>query len=383
MKVVMLGRYPLEDMDVGGVSRHVVGLTQEMAKDARISLHFVTISDKNEELIKNGMRIHTIKGIGLPLSDTLFNVPLIRKKIIEVNPELVHCQGTFTPYSLAAVSVCNRFPTVLTVHGIIAKESRYLWQSRRFRFVYEIIYPEIERFVLSKIPNIIVVSGYGKIAIKRVTRSNIHVIPNGVDNTFFDVTNQEVENRLLFVGLIHPSKGILDLLKAIKEVKKSIPTIRLHIVGPIVDETYFVRLKGYANRNDMARNIVFRGPLIGEDLKKEYGECSIFVLPSKIEIQPIVLLEAMASCKPVIAANVGGIPSKVKNGRTGYLVESGDISALADRIIQLLSNRRRRQDMGSRGREEAKKFSWGDIAQMTIQLYMEATGRRPNKWKNG
>ena len=108
-----------------------------------------------------------------------------------------------------------------------------------------------------------------------------------------------------------------------------------------------------------------------EEIKKEFSECSVFVFPSKEESFGIVLAEAEACGKPVVASNIGGIPYVVDDNKTGFLVEYGDVDTFAEKILILLNDKNLRNKMGRLGRGKAKQFSNKEIAKKYYELYKE------------
>jgi glycosyltransferase involved in cell wall biosynthesis len=160
------------------------------------------------------------------------------------------------------------------------------------------------------------------------------------------------------------------LLKAVRKIKKIIPDIDLHIVGAVRKEKYFRELKKYVHDNDLEQNVAFLGPLSGAEVKKEYSECSIFVLPSEEESLGLVLVEAMAAGKPVIASNIGGIPYVVINNETGYLLEYGNADELAERIISLTKDDKYRTEMGRKGIKRANDFRNEEITKKVHNFYL-------------
>jgi len=99
----------------------------------------------------------------------------------------------------------------------------------------------------------------------------------------------------------------------------------------------------------------------------------VFALPSIQEGQGIVLLEAQASAKPVVAFDVGGVNEAVRNGETGLLVKRGDTGELADALLKLLSDKALREKMGANGRRfVTENFTWDICAQKMLSVYREA-----------
>lgn len=158
-------------------------------------------------------------------------------------------------------------------------------------------------------------------------------------------------------------------MKQLKKIKNDNSAIRLHIVGVVRDNEYFRKLLEYTNENDLGNNIKFLGALEYNELRKEYSECSVFVFPSKEESQGIVLLEAMAAGKPVVATRIGGIPYVVKHEETGLLVEYGNPEELGESITILLKHDDLRKKMGYKGIEIAKEYTGKRIAEKIYTIY--------------
>lgn len=142
-------------------------------------------------------------------------------------------------------------------------------------------------------------------------------------------------------------KGVEHAIRAMQFVRNQIPEAVLLIVGDGNDRSRLERLVVDMNLN---QTVFFIGQKNAEQLKSYYQACDIFVLPSAKEGFGIVFLEAMASGKPVVAAEEGGIPEVVVHGQTGFLVRYADVELLANRIISLLQDEALRKKMGSTGK---------------------------------
>lgn len=90
-------------------------------------------------------------------------------------------------------------------------------------------------------------------------------------------------------------------------------------------------------------------------LRELYAECDVFALPTRADMSPWVIVEAMATGRPVITTRTGGIPDMVQDGKTGFLIEPGDATALAERLQVLLEDTRLRQSFGKAGRERVEQ----------------------------
>ena len=366
IKVVMLGPYLYE---MGGVTMHIKKITKYLSFREDIEMHLITIGNKNEKTKIGNLNIHMIKK-SLPYP---FSIPslvwFLKHKIIELNPDIVHAQGSFAPYSTAAALVRNKYPTLLTAHGIIAKELKF-HKGINFIFILFIHKPN-ERYVVSKISNIIAVSLHVKNVISDMTQSQIYVIQNGID--FEDIHNVQPHKSIeypsiLFVGGLSKVKGIDTLLNAVPIIRKKILNLCVYIAGSGPEEN---KLKELVKELNIEENVNFLGYISGIKKYSYYKSADVCVFPSIYEPFGIVLLEAMACGKPVVASNVGGIPFVVEEGKTGLLFESGNVEDLADKIMTILKNEELREKMGEAGRERAKEFTWDKIAERTVEVYKE------------
>ena len=143
----------------------------------------------------------------------------------------------------------------------------------------------------------------------------------------------ESKNYLLFIG--HPwfLKGVDVVIKAFLKISSNFPEQNLKIVGYCPDRGYFEQLAGGCQRVEFHQQVSYRHAI------ELINGCDVFVLPSRTEAMGRVLLEAMASGKPVVASDVDGIPSYVKNGYNGLLFRSEDIDDLSEKLRMVLSDR--------------------------------------------
>lgn len=179
--------------------------------------------------------------------------------------------------------------------------------------------------------------------------SKPEIIPNSLDERFgLDLMDAvRVGNDILFLGRIGPGKGTFDLLAAFATVKKQIADARL-ICGGDGDSA---GLMEKARALGVDASVVYAGWVGAEKKETLLRQAAVLALPSYREGLPVVILEAMAFSLPVVSCPVGGIPQVVVEGETGYLVEPGDVHALAETLIRLLGDGELRARMGRRGRQ--------------------------------
>ncbi len=370
MRVVILGQYPLNHEKIsGGVETCIIGLVNELKKYSDVELHVIATQIMWRDITKivDNVTIHYLASPPLPRFVTINTIDRywVIKKIKEINPDIVHGHMSICGY----YALKSGFPNIVTVHGIAKEEYDPKIRSELLDTIRRGVVVPMENYVFEHAKILTVVSPYVKEKIEPFCNGKIQVIPNGIRDEFFNIENNEVDNRLLFVGGIEPRKGLLNLLKAVKIIREKIPGVRLYIVGSVRKQKYYNSLIDYVKKNKLNENIIFKGELSDEEIKKEFSECSVFVFPSKEESFGIVLAEAEACGKPVVASNIGGIPYVVDDNKTGFLVEYDDVDMFAEKILILLSDKNLRDKMGKLGKEKAKQFLNKDIAKKYYKLY--------------
>jgi glycosyltransferase involved in cell wall biosynthesis len=154
-----------------------------------------------------------------------------------------------------------------------------------------------------------------------------------------------------------------------QHVRSRVPDAELAVVGSGDQMQPLVRLSRELGLQDAVR---FVGRVGDAELFDWYAAANVFALPSSSEAQGIVALEAMACGLPVVVSAVGGLIGTVEDGRSGYLVPSGEPVALADRLAALLSDEQKRVEMGVVARETvARDFSWPRAVAATVEVYRE------------
>jgi len=208
-----------------------------------------------------------------------------------------------------------------------------------------------------------------------VDEEKICVVPNGINLEAFDKMHDddnvlskydlERDNYVLYIGRLTPLKGVQYLIKAFKAIKKKYANLKLVIVGTGDFEHY---LRNLARG---VKNVVFTGYVDSPRVKKSlYANCVAVVVPSSYEGLPMVVLEAMACKKAVIASDVGGIPMLIRHGKNGFLTKPGDSRSLKKFIRILLEDPDLRKNMGSFGRKLAEeKFTVDKMVSETLSIY--------------
>jgi len=378
MRVVMLAQYPINERRiVGGVEAVVVPLLYGLARYDDLDVHVVTCQPGFERQVAvtgSGYPLHILKRRRLGrLTFHLRDVSSLRGVLTELSPDVVHAQGVGI-YAAAAAN--SPYPHVVTVHGIVFREAEFsIKLAARARSFVDSVY---ERCCLARIENLIAISPYVEEELEgKGNFGRVYRIENPVDDRFFSVTGTEREPAtVLYAGRVIRRKGLLGLLRALVEVRSAVPQVRLRVAGETEsDLAYLDMCRHLIAEQALGAAVTFLGSLTVEQMMKEYARCAVLALPSKQETAPVVVAEAMAAGRPVVASRACGVPYMVEHEQSGLLVEYGDVAGWGRALTALLSDPALASCMGCRGRELAQaRFSPAVVARATRDVYRELAG---------
>ncbi|MDD4322945.1 MAG: glycosyltransferase family 4 protein, partial [Dehalococcoidales bacterium] len=205
------------------------------------------------------------------------------------------------------------------------------------------------------------------------------IIPNGIDLDHFNPKVPPIKRfkdgkiNILFVGRMERRKGLDYLIKAFEMIRKKNDNVRLIVVGPgkVLRRSYerTVRKRGI-------EDVVFVGRVTYDELPMYYQTADIYCSPATGgESFGIVLLEAMALGKPIVASRIEGYRHVVTDGQEGILVPPKNSQSLAAALQKLIDDDNLRHQMGSNGITTAARYDWKIIARRVLQFYQETISR--------
>jgi glycosyltransferase involved in cell wall biosynthesis len=203
----------------------------------------------------------------------------------------------------------------------------------------------------------------------------IRVIPNGVVTPKRTWERRKaIRNRIVYVGWINKAKGVFDLLAATGIVAKKHPELSVALAGGGMSPA---ALHGQIASFGLSGRVHSLGWVPHEKVDDVLASSELFVLPSYAEGLPNALLEAMSIGIPVIATRVGAISEVVEEGKSGLLVEPGDVPGLADSIDLLLANEEYADRLGAEGRKAVlDKYSMERVCLLWARILAGAAAKR-------
>ena len=377
----------------GGVERRIIETTKRLQSQADITVYSGTKAGFKDATTINGVRFAPCYSTDrlFPLDNWFFNRSLAKTaSAIQADVFEAHNVSGYAFAKALRKSVIKK-PFIHTIHGVLADEyeqakaSRH--QSLRGRVANYFMgrLAALEKQTAQEATLIVTISNYSLQKMQRrygVDKARVRIVPNGVDIEKFKPTaNAEAARRqfglgkepvVLFVGSLIPRKGLPFLVEAAKKVVKEHADAKFVVVGDGPQKNQIVSSLEKAN---LLGNFKFLANVKDDALPALYNCADVFALPSIQEGQGIVLLEAEASGKPVVAFDIGGVNEAVRNVETGLLVKRGDTVALADALLRLLGDCTLRERMGGDGRRfVSENFTWDLCAQRMLLVYREAQG---------
>jgi rhamnosyl/mannosyltransferase len=356
---------------IGGLENYAYLLAKKLHESGVYRVSVITSNfdgrGYKQEMI-DGMVVHRLP-IWFKVSNTPIN-PLwywrIQKILVNDRPDLIHLHSP-VPYLPDIVAVAaGRAPIVLTYHSGSMRKGR--WPIDLLVGMYETVFL---RALFKRAEAVITISQ--EFANRKFPefKKKMHFIPTGVDLARFKKTPLPTKERVTFVGRLEHSsswKGVEQLLQAFVLVLKQRSHAILEIVGG-GDALDYYRTR--ARDLGIAESVVFTGALIGQSLVEAYKRSSVVVLPSTSDAEAfsIVLVEAMASGRPIIATNIGGNPQVVEEGKNGLLVPPSDPASLAEAIGRVLGDRVFATRLAESGALKALDFSWDIQAKKYDELF--------------
>ena len=374
----------------GGVERRIMETNKRMQAQADIKIYCGT---------KSGFKKSTtIDGVGFvpcyssdrifPLDNWFFNRSL-SKKASDINADIFEAHavsGYGFPQKLKKMGI--KKPFIHTIHGVLADEFEQAKKNG-----YPSFRGRVANYFMNRLANleektaqnatlIVTISNYSLEKILEhygIDKGKVRIVPNGVDvEKFKPLENSALLKRhfglgnepcVLFIGSLIPRKGISFLVEAAKRIIKENAETKFLIVGEGPQKNQLTIALESVN---LSGNFKFLGNLKEDDLSAVYNCADVFVLPSIQEGQGIVLLEAQACGKPVVAFDIGGVNEAARNGETGLLVDRGSSEELGNALLRLLSEKPLREKMGANGRRfVTENFTWDICAQKMLKVYRE------------
>jgi glycosyltransferase involved in cell wall biosynthesis len=364
----------------GGVEQYVANLARLLVSRHGMRVVVVTTGDavggRNRLAGDDGVIVHR-----LPVLGHVSNTPLglgwaraLRRIIREERIDLVNGHGPVPIFADAARLAAGDLPFVLTYHAGRMRKSRPLPDAMCRLY---------ERFVLAatatRAREIICSSEYVTSAFPDLFAGRATTVEPGADLELFRPSPPAAAARIVFAASLTQAtayKALPDLLHAVAKLTATVPDVHLEVAGDGDAEPAYRRL---AADLGIAGRVTFAGRLAGAELAAAYRRARVLAHPAHFDNFPTVIVEAMATGRPVVATRVGAIPRQVADGERGLLYQAGDVAALTGALRAVLTDDALARRLGGAGaRFVADRLSWPVQSDKTVEVYLRALApRRP------
>jgi phosphatidyl-myo-inositol alpha-mannosyltransferase len=370
MKIALVSPYDFSYP--GGVVRHIISLENHLTRMGHTVKIIAPASKPVEGYGDRFIAIGTPRPV--PTSGSIARITIslnltdkVKTVLESENFDIIHLHEPLAPTLCITVLRLSKTVNIGTFH---ASESRpsYRWTKPIFLSgLYKKWYRKLDgRIAVSKPAGDFISRHFP-------SGNNIEIIPNGVELEKFCPAipplpqYRDDKTNILFVGRLEKRKGLEYLLKAYRLIKPDCPNIRLIIVGP------GTRLRGkyekMVSEADLT-DVIFAGGVDEKEKARYFSTADVFCAPATgHESFGIVLLEAMATGKPVVASNISGYATVINNQVEGLLVPPKQEVPLAQALAALIKNSEQRQEMGRRGLSRAQTYGWDKVSRRVMEYY--------------
>ncbi len=349
-------------LNSGGITSYLLTLCRQLVRQDNRAWIVSSGGNREEEFVKAKAEVLTIPiRTKSELSPQIyFALPKLAGLIRRERIDVIHAQTRVTQVMGTLLSRMTGVKCVSTCHGFFKPR----WSRRLFPCWGRVIAisPAVQEHLLNDF---------------KVKENHVTLIPNGIDVADFPLCDEQsrrarrkefqlAEGPVIgIIARLSDVKGHSVLIEAMPRILEKFPTARLFIAG--VGKMGADLKQRVADRR-LTAQVIF-APVVDRaaDLLPLFD---VFVMPSLQEGLGLSVMEAQAAGLPVVASRVGGIPSLIEHGKTGFLVDPQHSLALAELVIRLLKDPEEARMMGRRAREFIEKnFSAADMAAKTIEVY--------------
>ena len=366
---------------IGGISRYMASVAQNLGKKEVCCLTGVSVSGKQEDGARRleeelGVRIYRRPAAFVQTTplQALALAAILTEILVRERPRVVQLATAAEGYIALQLNRWVKLPYLVYAHGNeILEAAKSTWEKPRLSLRRAARVLANSQFTADLVAKVGVEPGrievlhpgcdvhrYRPLALPQASRQRI-------------LREHYNKHVILSLGNLVQRKGHDMVIKALRTVLKDVPNAVYLIAGDGRDRA---ELESLALQAGVRDHVVFAGHIADEQLPEIYALADVFVLPSRMRIETcdvegfgMVFLEASACGKPVIGGRSGGIPDAIVDGVTGFLVDPLDAGEIAGKITRVLKSQNLGKELGEEGRRRVlRDFTWDVFSHRLRQI---------------
>jgi glycosyltransferase involved in cell wall biosynthesis len=346
-------------------------LLQGFAQIGEPEVHVISctrVAMKSPEKLASNIYFHSVRVPKIGWMRTLFAgcIWAVRKKLKQIQPDIVHGQGTEEYCSISAV--LSGFPSVMTIHG----NMRLIEQVNKPKpFSYHWLEARLEGWTVPRSGGVVCITNYTREAVTGMAR-HTWVVPNAADSSFFELNPRpptETMPIILCVGFVCTRKNQNAFIRALDPLAEKLKFKLMFLGHASPGRTYDDEFLSLVGQRPWCAHCGFADR---EKLKEYFQKASVIVLPSLEDNCPMVVLEGMAAGVPVVAAKVGGVPDLIEEAKTGIFCNPNDPESMRASVANVLNNIPGAHEIAARAKVRAwERFHPKVVAERHVEIYRE------------
>lgn len=351
---------------INGVSIHIRDIKRALEKMGHKVFVLAPSFPGYQDFEKNIIRYPSLPNpfiqnypLGIPILDI--------EKIKKIKPDIIHTHhpliiGRFASY----ISQKTNNPLFFTAHTRYDQYLNYYF-PRGYQITSRVIINDLKS-LSQKCKKVICPSPETQKRLNKLGIKNTKVIFNGVDTKIFTPgKNKTKVPTIIFTGRLEKEKNPVYLVKLAKRLKEKSFNFKMEIIG---DGRLLPEISRLVFKYKLEENIILGGKINQEILPSIYQSADIFFTPSKSEVMPLSVLEALACGLPIICLEKSNLESLIINGKNG-LVLKDNLDLVSESIVKLLNDRKILKRMSIEARKTALKYSLEQNAKEILKIYKE------------
>jgi glycosyltransferase involved in cell wall biosynthesis len=349
----------------GGVARVLSLRSNYFIEKENYQVHILTQNNGNFPLFfdfDSRIELHDMSLLGNPIKFLICYKKALNELVAKINPDIVFVLDNGLKSYLLPYFLKTTIPVILEIHG-----SKYVQEKKGINKLFDFFSIKIKELGIKRYTKVVFLSNESAL---EWNYKNPIIISNPISFSSNDFSNLSSKTAIT-VARHSYEKGLDRMLQIWNKVVLKYPDWSLVIYGK---SNGYQELQQFLKILDISNNVTFFEPV--KNISEKYLDSSLYLMTSRSEGFPMVLLEAMALGLPCVAYDCPcGPRAIIQNNENGFLIEDGNVDSFVQKIELLIEDEKLRLQMGKNAQESVEKYNLDSIMQQWKTLFEEITGQ--------